>query len=238
MSEETGNEKVLQKETVKNDNVDNNNNDENECTDNPGNDIEEIVRTFINNTLDKFIEINSKRNSIISTSSKLNRSNEENGMDLLRKEVQSVRQNVEKLDKHLKLHLMQQTNCEEKLSTLVVKLNEFENTSKPTLKQNRASFDCQDTKRKTERDLIEKNSVGTSMDDLIKTEEMNSLIERRQSQTKSLSNNKNGTRKLSHEYVDNNIHNRTNSEEDEWYTKQLEEIKHLTINEILQRILH
>ncbi|VDO47579.1 unnamed protein product [Schistosoma margrebowiei] len=69
-------------------------------------------------------------------------------------------------------------------------------------------------------------------------EEMSSVIERRQSQTKSFSNNKNGTRKLSHENIDNNIHNRTNNEEDEWYTRQLEEIKHLPIHEILQRILH
>ncbi|VDO71432.1 unnamed protein product [Schistosoma mattheei] len=69
-------------------------------------------------------------------------------------------------------------------------------------------------------------------------EEMSSVIERRQSQTKSFSNNKNGTRKLSHENVNNNIHNRINSEEDEWYARQLEEIKHLPIHEILQRILH
>lgn len=69
-------------------------------------------------------------------------------------------------------------------------------------------------------------------------EEMSSVIDRRQSQTKSFSNNKNGTRKLSHENVDNNIHNRINSEEDEWYARQLEEIKHLPIHEILQRILH
>lgn len=69
-------------------------------------------------------------------------------------------------------------------------------------------------------------------------EEMSSVIERRQSRTKSFSINKNGTRKLSHENVDNNIHNRINSEEDKWYARQLEEIKHLPIHEILQRILH
>ncbi|CAI2729050.1 unnamed protein product [Schistosoma spindalis] len=237
MSEETDKEDVLQNETIGNDNM-NNNDNTNEFTDNPKNDIEEIVRTFINNTLDKFIEINSKRNSIISTSSKLNRSIEENDMDLLRKEIQSIRYNVEKLDNHLKLHLTQQTDYEEKLSMLKLKLNEFEKISKSTLKQNRSSFVYQDTIQKIERDLIEKNSVGTSMDDLVKTEEMSSVIRRKQSQTKPFSSNKNGTRKLSHENVDNNIHNKTNSEEDELYARQLEEIKHLPIHEILQRILH
>ncbi|VDP66894.1 unnamed protein product, partial [Schistosoma mattheei] len=139
--------------------------------DNPESDVKEIVRTFINSTLDKFIEINSKRDSIMSSSSKLNQSSKENGMDLLRMEVQSVRYIIEKLDKHLKLHLTQQTSYEEKLSMLEVKLNEYENISKPKLKQNRSSFVYQDTIQKTERDLIEKNSVETSMHDLIKTDE-------------------------------------------------------------------
>ncbi|CAH8495146.1 unnamed protein product [Schistosoma turkestanicum] len=239
MSGEIDNEDEVSQEKIT-ENVNEDNNDDSEMKDN---DTQEIVRKVINNILDKFKEINSKRNSMTSTPSKLNQSTDENGIDLFKKEVQSLHDNIEKLDNQLNLFITHQNCYEKKLSMLEIKVNEFEKITKPTLKQNRSSFDCQDTKLNTKRDLVKKKSVGTSSDDLMKTayisEEESPEMQRRQSQARSSSvTNRNVIKRLSYVNQSSGIYNRRDSDENDWYARQLEEIKHLPTHELLQRILH
>ncbi|CAH8536030.1 unnamed protein product [Heterobilharzia americana] len=206
--------------------------------------IKEVLQSVIEKLLDKFPETEMKRNSTqtispieIHSKMDLNRKEssniEENGIDLLKSGVMQLQENLKRLNNQLSLHSMQQNESEIKLSALEIRVDKLEQNIEQLSNHNRSNICFQDKITIEKKDSLARNSIGTFSDNLIKTEKRSEI--EKSFNSKLRSGIKDTARILSHE---NDYNDRTDDDEKQWYMLQLEDIKRLPLDEIIQRILN